>query len=171
MSNLFWRMFKKLRIWCRVAPLTKVVLFCRVWRPSPGNPSFWDFFIFIDCIRTGIWKKLVLKSVSEPVSEQTWCTKSLGIGLRNIWFSSPNFLVLRLSHCKNFGVGLGLGIGLVPSPGLLNCLDGIGTKLGHAVAGICGSCGWCANMQLRIKIAMTEGKHEPNFLEFRVLKF
>ena len=43
-------------------------------------------------------------------------------------FVSFSHIYLTIS-CQNFGVSLGLGIGLVPFPGLLYFLDGIGTGL------------------------------------------
>ena len=128
----------------------------RVWRPGPGNSRSREFVILFDGIGK-IWyrkksrnrsrKNLVPKKVPESVSEKNWYRKksrnrsqkylvsvSKLPGLETFPldlfkpFVSFSHIYLTIS-CQNFGVSLGLGIGLVPFPGLLYFLDGIGTGL------------------------------------------
>ena len=105
--------------------------------PVPGNLSFYlmlsEKFGVEKSLGTGFGKKL------GPKKSRNWSQKYLVSvpkfsGLETFPldlfkpFVSFSHIYVTIS-CQNFGVSLGLGIGLVPFPGLLYFLDGIGTGL------------------------------------------
>ena len=116
---------------------------------SSRSRDFCLFFMVSESVSKKIWYRKKSRNRSR---KKIGTEKSLGTGHRNIWSRSRNFSVSKLpgletfpldlfkpfvsfSHiyltisCQNFGVSLCLGIGLVPFPGLLYFLDGIGTGL------------------------------------------
>ena len=102
--------------------------------PIPGNSSF-----FFDGIGTGIEKNLVPKKVSEPVSKKFWYQKKSRNRSQKILVPKKvsESVSKKFGIEKNIGISLeifqnisvDLGAGLVPFPGFLQFLYGIGTGL------------------------------------------